>query len=104
MAQAAVQSAFPLDKSVSSFLGSRTRKLLIDGKWVEAASGKGSLPKKEPPGGGSRNDSTRIARMLPSLFVVLLFADVMTCLVLSFLDLGALFGSELPIRLGFRLG
>ncbi len=40
MAQAAMQSAFPLDKGVSRFLGSRTHKLLIDGKWVEAASGK----------------------------------------------------------------
>jgi hypothetical protein len=39
MAQAAVQSAFPIDRDVASFIGARTRKMLIDGKWVEAASG-----------------------------------------------------------------
>jgi phenylacetaldehyde dehydrogenase len=40
MAQAAAQSAFPIDRDVASFIGARTRKMLIDGKWVEAASGK----------------------------------------------------------------
>ena len=39
MAQAAVQSAYPLDKGVTAFLGARRHKMLIDGKWVEAASG-----------------------------------------------------------------
>ncbi len=39
MAQAAVQSAFPIDRDVADFIGTRTRKMLIDGKWVEASSG-----------------------------------------------------------------
>ncbi len=33
-------AAVQLDRSVQSFVGAKTRKMLIDGKWVEAASGK----------------------------------------------------------------
>jgi len=41
MATAALQSTYPsVSKDVSSFLSGRTRNMLIDGKWVEAASGK----------------------------------------------------------------
>ena len=41
MAQAAAaQSAVPLHHEVTSFLRARTRRMLIDGQWVEAASGK----------------------------------------------------------------
>jgi phenylacetaldehyde dehydrogenase len=40
MAQAAPHSAFSLDQDVAAFIGGRTRKMLIGGKWVEAASGK----------------------------------------------------------------
>jgi phenylacetaldehyde dehydrogenase len=41
MATAALQSTYPsISKDVSSFIQGRTRKMLIDGKWVEAASGK----------------------------------------------------------------
>ena len=75
MAQAAVQSAFPLDKSVSSFLGSRTRKLLIDGKWVEAASGKTFTtvdPSTEEPlaevAAGEKEDIDRAVRAARKAF------------------------------------
>jgi len=75
------------------------------GSEMEAASAKASCQKQEEPlGRGSWAISTRIARMLPSLFVVLLLIDVLTRVVLSFLDLGALLGSELAICFGFRLG
>jgi len=41
MAQPTLQQTYPsLDAAVGSFLGGRTRRMLIDGKWVEAASGK----------------------------------------------------------------
>lgn len=41
MAQASAQQTYPaIDPAVTSFLGKRTRRMLIDGKWVEAASGK----------------------------------------------------------------
>jgi phenylacetaldehyde dehydrogenase len=41
MAQPSMQSAYPgIDPGVREFLGARTRKMLIDGKWVQAASGK----------------------------------------------------------------
>ncbi|MBX3027346.1 aldehyde dehydrogenase family protein [bacterium] len=40
MAQAAAQSAIPLHRDVAAFIGGRTRKMLIDGAWVEAASGR----------------------------------------------------------------
>ena len=33
-------AAVPLQPSVQSFVSAKTRKMLIDGKWVEAASGK----------------------------------------------------------------
>jgi phenylacetaldehyde dehydrogenase len=70
-----VQSAFPLDKSVSSFLGSRTRKLLIDGKWVEAASGKTFTtvdPSTEEPlaevAAGEKEDIDRAVRAARKAF------------------------------------
>ena len=75
------------------------------GSEVEATSAKASCQKqKEPLCRGSWTTSTRIARTLPSLFVVFLFVDVLIRVVLSFLDLGPLFGGELAIRFGFRLG
>ncbi len=41
MAQPRLQSDYPgVDPGVRQFIGGRTRKMLIDGKWVEAASGK----------------------------------------------------------------
>ncbi len=41
MALASMQSAYPgVDPEVHQFIRSRTRRMLIDGKWVEAASGK----------------------------------------------------------------
>jgi len=41
MAQARVAPSYPgLDQGVQHFVSSRTRRMLIDGKWVEAASGK----------------------------------------------------------------
>jgi phenylacetaldehyde dehydrogenase len=41
MAQARLQSDYPdVAPGVRQFIGERTRKMLIDGKWVEAASGK----------------------------------------------------------------
>ncbi|MCC6848849.1 MAG: aldehyde dehydrogenase family protein [Deltaproteobacteria bacterium] len=41
MAQPRVQSEYPaVAPGVRDFIGGRTRKMLIDGKWVEAASGK----------------------------------------------------------------
>ncbi len=41
MAQPSMKAAYPgVDPRVSEFIGGRTRKMLIDGKWVEAASGK----------------------------------------------------------------
>jgi acyl-CoA reductase-like NAD-dependent aldehyde dehydrogenase len=75
MAQAAMQSAFPLEKGVSSFLGSRTRKLLIDGKWVEAASGKTFTtvdPSTEEPlaevAAGEKEDVDRAVRAARKAF------------------------------------
>ena len=41
MAQPSMQSAYPgVDPAVRQFIGGRSRRMLIDGKWVEAASGK----------------------------------------------------------------
>ena len=41
MTQASLQQTYPaLDPAVGSFLGSRTRRMLIGGQWVAAASGK----------------------------------------------------------------
>jgi phenylacetaldehyde dehydrogenase len=41
MAQARIAPSYPgLDQGVQHFVSSRTRRMLIDGKWVEAASGK----------------------------------------------------------------
>ena len=41
MAQPSMQSSYPgVTTEVRQFLGGRSRKMLIDGKWVEAASGK----------------------------------------------------------------
>src|SRR5437763_5204822 len=41
MAQPSMQSSYPgVTSEVRQFLGGRSRKMLIDGKWVEAASGK----------------------------------------------------------------
>jgi len=41
MAQPSMQSSYPgVTSEVREFLGGRSRKMLIDGKWVEAASGK----------------------------------------------------------------
>src|SRR5258705_9452245 len=41
MAQPSMQSSYPgVTSEVQEFLGGRSRKMLIDGKWVEAASGK----------------------------------------------------------------
>ena len=42
--------------------------------------------------------------MLASLFIVFLLVNVLTRVVLSFLNFGTLFGSELTIGFGFRLG
>jgi phenylacetaldehyde dehydrogenase len=40
MAQPRLQSSYDVAPGVQQFIGGRTRKMLIDGKWVEAASGK----------------------------------------------------------------
>ncbi len=41
MSAAAIQSAYPgVDPAVGQFLGRRVHRMLIDGQWVEAASGK----------------------------------------------------------------
>lgn len=41
MVLASVESPYPgIDAGVRKFIGGRTRRMLIDGKWVEAASGK----------------------------------------------------------------
>src|SRR5438477_5678402 len=41
MAQPSMQSSYPgVTSEVRQFLGGRSRKMLIDGKWVAAASGK----------------------------------------------------------------
>src|SRR5215467_6447466 len=41
MAQAAMQDAYSdIHPEVHQFIGGRTKKMLIDGKWVESASGK----------------------------------------------------------------
>ncbi len=41
MAQPSMQSSYPeVHSEVRQFIGSRSRRMLIDGKWVEAASGK----------------------------------------------------------------
>lgn len=67
MAQASLQQTYPsLDAAVGSFIGSRTRRMLIDGRWVEAASGKTfttwdpatELPLAEVPA-GDREDVDR---------------------------------------------
>ena len=56
-----------LDKRVTSFVKER-RKLLIDGQWVDAASGK-TFPVENPatgeviaPGGGGRQERCRPCR------------------------------------------
>ena len=41
MAHPSVETRHPgIDRNVAQFVGTRTRRMLIDGKWVEAASGK----------------------------------------------------------------
>jgi phenylacetaldehyde dehydrogenase len=41
MSAAAISSAYPgVDPAVRQFIGSRTKRMLIDGNWVEAASGR----------------------------------------------------------------
>src|SRR5260221_6801029 len=41
MAQPSMQSSYPgVTSEVREFIGGRSRRMLIDGKWVEAASGK----------------------------------------------------------------
>jgi len=41
MAQASVQPIYPgMDPAIGKFVGGRSQRMLIDGKWVEAASGK----------------------------------------------------------------
>ena len=41
MAHPSVETRHPgIDRGVAQFVSSRTRRMLIDGKWTEAASGK----------------------------------------------------------------
>ena len=54
MAQPRLQSDYPgVDPGVRQFIGARTRKMLIDGKWVEAASGK-TLTTYDPASSGTQ--------------------------------------------------
>jgi len=75
MAHPAVQSAFPLDRGVASFIGGAPRKMLIDGQWVAAASGKTFItydPSTEEPlaevAAGDKEDIDRAVRAARKAF------------------------------------
>ena len=76
MAQAAAApSAVPLHREVTSFLGARTRRMLIGGKWVEAASGRTFTtvdPSNEEPlaevAAGEKEDVDRAVRAARAAF------------------------------------
>ena len=75
MAQPRLQSEYDVAPGVRQFIGGRTRKMLIDGKWVEAASGKTFTtydPATEEPlaevAAGEKEDVDRAVRAARAAF------------------------------------